>query len=203
MKEFNSENLIKNLSDAFKKSTDSNNYKILEIDKVGTRDIMTKLQEIAEINDIDKAKGKELDLIGEEFQLKRGKASDEAYRLLIKGKIAQNVSEGTRENVAAVLSFVLRCNKSDVHIVSGSETGTATLKELPYGILLDAGFSVEQINSLIDDLLPVGVKLNSYLYTGTFTYGSINDSSLQDSTKGYGSLEDSTIGGYYGILGGK
>lgn len=198
MAKYNSVTPVKNLPDAFLKTPDSNNNKLLSIDRGIINTISNNLQTIFEISDIDSATGKSLDMIGEELRVKRGKSSDEQYRLRIKGKIAQNLSDGTREKIAEVLSFVLQCKTSDIQIVSGETTGGAILKGISLEKVISANFTTEQVNSLINALLPAGVELQSFLYTGTFEF-SVSENEYAENA-GFSDIEGGTIGGYFGLL---
>lgn len=198
MAKYNSVTPVKNLPDAFLKTPDSNNNKLLSIDRGIINTISSNLQTIFEISDIDSATGKSLDMIGEELRVKRGKSSDEQYRLRIKGKIAQNLSDGTREKIAEVLSSVLQCKTSDIQIVSGETTGGAILKGIPLEKVISANFTTEQVNSLINALLPAGVELQSFLYTGTFEF-SVSENEYAENA-GFSDIEGGTIGGYFGLL---
>ena len=88
------ENLVKNLPDAYKKTTDSNNFKILEVERLALSDVRASLQEVANILDINNAKGKTLDLYGERVGQARGLADDDKYLLMIKAKLMRNLSNG-------------------------------------------------------------------------------------------------------------
>ena len=54
MIDFNNDNLVKNLPDAFEKSKGSNNYKILEISRLSIEKHLEDLYEIYEILDLEK-----------------------------------------------------------------------------------------------------------------------------------------------------
>ena len=73
MAKYNSVTPVKNLPDAFLKTPDSNNNKLLSIDRGIINTISSNLQTIFEISDIDSATGKSLDMIGEELRVKRSK----------------------------------------------------------------------------------------------------------------------------------
>ena len=96
------------------------------------------------------------------------------------------------------MSFVLQCKTSDIQIVSGETTGGAILKGIPLEKVISVNFTTEQVNSLINALLPAGVELQSFLYTGTFEF-SVSENEYAENA-GFSDIEGGTIGGYFGSL---
>ena len=88
---FNKLNHAKNLPDAYRKDKDSNNYKILEVERDAVSQLNAMLNQIYEITDLENATGKTLDLYGEKIGQDRGKATDEQYRVLIRAKAVRNL----------------------------------------------------------------------------------------------------------------
>ena len=197
MTEFNYENLVKNLPDAFRKDTDSNNYKLfLLIKKIYDKKYSTS-QSVFDILDIDNAKGAVLDMYGERFNLKRGPSNDMQYLIRLKSKISQSLSDGSRDSIAKALAYVLSSTTDKIQIKSGNTTGSVHLVDIPLHLLLEANFTTEQIIKMIDELLSVGVHVSQAEFSGTFEFGeSMSD---YDETKGFADLEQ-TIGGYFGLV---
>ena len=194
--EFN-ENLVKNLPDAFKKTTDSNNYKILEIEKRTLADIRADLQEIDNILDINNARGKTLDLYGERVGQVRGVADDDKYILMIKAKIMRNLSNGSYPSIVNAICETFSCEPSQVYITDGDEPFTVNVVTLPLEVINKAGLSTTQTLAIIKSMLPVGVSLQSFLFDGTFEFGANEDD--YDEDKGFAiSEDDQSIGGYLG-----
>lgn len=194
--EFN-ENLVKNLPDAFKKTTDSNNYKILEIERRTLADIRADLQDIDSILDINNAKGKTLDLYGERVGQARGIADDEKYLLMIKAKIMRNLSNGSYPSIVNALCETFSCEPSQVYITDGEEPFTVNVVTLPLEVINKAGLTTSQTLALIKTMLPIGTVLTSFLFDGTFEFGANEDD--YDTEKGFAiSEDDQSIGGYLG-----
>lgn len=194
--EFN-ENLVKNLPDAFKKTTDSNNYKILEIEKRTLADIRADLQEIDNILDINNARGKTLDLYGERVGQVRGVADDDKYILMIKAKIMRNLSNGSYPSIVNAICETFSCEPSQVYITDGDEPFTVNVVTLPLEVINKAGLSTTQTLAIIKSMLPVGVSLQSFLFDGTFEFSANEDD--YDEEKGFAISEsDQSIGGYLG-----
>lgn len=197
MKEFAYNKPEYNLSDAFKKSADSNNYKLLHINAESKSDMEQMFDDLNRLLDIDNAAGVHLDMYGKMFNVKRGQDSDDKYRIQIKSKIGQNFTDGRHEKIIEILAFVLQCDTSDIKLKNGETTGSVVLEDIPLNVLITAGFDTSRVNSLIEDLLPVGVTLTSFVYSGTFEFGTGENE--QDNTKGFANA-DGTIGGYLGLV---
>lgn len=196
--EFN-RNLVKNLPDAFKKTPDSNNFKILEIERVAITDIKEGLQAIDNILDINNAKGKTLDLYGERVGQARGLADDDKYILMIKAKNMRNLSNGSYPSIISALCETFSCDPSQIFITDGDEPYTVKIVTLPLEVINKAGLTTSQTIAIIKSMLPVGVTLTSFLFEGTFEFGANEDD--YDEEKGFAiSEDDQSIGGYFGAM---
>ena len=202
--EFN-KNLVKNLPDAYKKTKDSNNFKILEVERVACDDLRHGLRQIfnayAEtpeeegILNINNAKGKTLDLYGARVGQMRGVAEDEKYLLMIKAKIMRNTSNGNHEDIVKALCATFDCEPSLVMLTEGDEPFTVNLTKLPMDRVTNVGLTTSQAKELIESLLPIGVKLASFIIDGTLTFGT--DENEYDEDLGFAD-ETQTFGGYFG-----
>lgn len=189
---------VNNLPDCFRKDRDSNNFKILEIEKQTVNEFRATLQEIFDSLDLDKAKGATLDLYGEVVGQERGRATDEQYRIMIKAKLLRNLSNGSHSSILDCLAKTLNCDKSEIEIKEADDPCSVEIT-VPLNIIVSADFTSSQITALIKTLLPVGVSLQSYLYEGTFEFGASETD--YDEEKGFSNAEG-TIGGYFGATGG-
>ena len=215
--EFN-KNLVKNLPDAYKKTPDSNNFKILEIERVVCEDLRACLRQIfnfyAETEDqegilnINNATGKTLDLYGERVGQARGLASDEKYILMIKAKIMRNISNGSYPSILTALCNTFSCDPSQIFFTDGEEPFTVNMAALPLEVINNAGLSSSQTVAIIKSLLPVGISLSSFLFDGTFELAtSYDDMTIDGETKGltdtYENMKNmDAIGGYLGVAAG-
>lgn len=199
MAEFNFDNLAKNLPDCYKKSEQSNNYKILEIERYANAELRDSLNEIANILDIDNAAGATLNAYGERFGQPRGKATDEQYRTMIKSKIVRGLSNGTYKDVLDALCFTFGCDINDILIVESPEKPmTVTVEKAPLEQIIRAGFTSEQAMQITKSLLPIGITLESVTFNGTFTFGE-NEGEYNE-VEGFGETTDGEIGGYFGWM---
>ena len=192
--EFN-KNLVKNLPDAYRKTPDSNNFKILEVERIACNDLRETLHSINDILDINNARGKTLDLYGARVGQPRGLANDAKYLLMIKAKIMRNLSYGTYASVVNALGATFDCDPSLIIIEDGEEPFTARIVAIPLGAIIQAGLTTTQAYAIVKSLLPIGIKLTSFVFEGTFEFGAGEDDF--DDAKGFANNEG-TIGGYFG-----
>lgn len=195
----NYENPIDNLPDSYDKRTDSNNNKILRLNK-STTDIMDKvIDSIFGTLNLNNASGQALDDIWSgRLNLERGSLTDEQYKIRLRTKMMQNIANGSFPDLIEALAYALQCEKKTIHLVEGTAPNRIVIKDIPLDIVLQAGFSIIEVVTMIESMLSVGVKIEQQHFTGTFEYGEITDTTYTE-TAGYANLEG-TIGGYYGLL---
>ncbi len=197
MSEFIKENHVMNLPDVFCKSKESNNFKLLELERLTIEEYRQTLRELFDMIDLDNAKGKTLDMYGETVGQSRGRASDEQYILMIKAKLMQNLSNGSYPSVLNSMCVTFNCEPSQIYIEESEMPCTVNAVKLPLEAVVKADMSTEQTTNIIKALLPVGVALKNYLYDGTFTFSGIENE--YNENEGFCNVEGGTIGGYFGI----
>lgn len=198
MIDFKKDNYAKNLPDAFRKDTDSNNYKILENERVAVEEHLSDLYGIYEIINLDNAYGKTLDRYGERVGQPRGLATDEQYILMIKAKIMRALGNGTYPSVLTSLCATFGCEPESVYIEETEEPCLVKMVTLPLDILNSSGMSVTQVTQLIKTLLPVCVRLDGLSLEGTFEFA--DSENVYDEAKGFCDVEGGSIGGYLGYM---
>ena len=196
----NYDNPIDNLPDAYDKSVDSNNSKILKLNK-STTDIMDRvIDSIFGVLNLNNASGRALDDIwSERLNLERGSLTDEQYKIRLRTKMMQNIATGSFPDLIEALAYALQCEKSDIHIVESDIPNKVIVKDIPLKLLLQADFTTDQVLALINSLLAVNVTVSEYGFTGTFEFGEIENE--YDEKKGFADMSQ-TIGGYLGVYGG-
>ena len=200
MAEFYFDNLAKNLPDAYKKDEKSNNFKILEIERLANMGLRSTLEEIDRILDIENATGIVLDMYGKRFGQPRGKATDAQYRAMIKSKIVRGLCDGSYKNIVDAICFTFGCSIKDVCIKeSPDKPMTVTLEKAPLPAIIKAGFSLEQAKQIIKNLIPITVTLETIYFEGSFEFGEAEGE--YDEEKGFSETIDSEIGGYFGYTG--
>ncbi len=196
MIDFDKNNYAKNLTDAFLKGKDSNNYKILENERADIESHIKDLFDIYEILNLDMAYGETLDRYGERVGQPRGNASDPQYIIMIKAKIMRSLGNGTYPSVLKALAATFSCDIKDVYISESNTPCTVDNVKLPL-TALNSGMTREQIKELAESLFPVTVILEKLDYEGTFEFGESEHD--YDEMKGFAD-DIGSIGGYLGYL---
>lgn len=109
---------IKNLTPAFDRSTNSNNWKLMQLLLRPQSDQETMMVRLSELRDIDFASGKFLDHIGQLIGEYRGNQDDDDfYRSMIKSRISRQHTDGTVNQLYKVVCDTLGCKPSDFRIM--------------------------------------------------------------------------------------
>lgn len=193
---------VRQLPDAYTKrlyhGEKSNHAKMLELNEIMRDEYKQSLSTILDALDLSTATGKNLDLLGETVNQKRGGLNDKQYLVMIYMKIARNFSKGDYNSIMRLLVFLLGCKNGDIEITDIGNAKVA-IKNLNLTIALSAGFNADQILQLIEELLPCGVGIGEATLEGTFQFAD-GDTEELDENKGFGNVEQ-TIGGYFGYFG--
>jgi len=193
---FDREQPVKNLPDAYAKGRDSNNAKLLEIDKLALDDLRAAVNAIADSLDIDKATGKTLDLYGDMFGQPRGAATDEQYRILIKNRVIRNMASADHTSIVNAICTTFDCDPSEVLLTELDEACRVNVEGLPISKLNESNIDLNTAVQIVAGLMPAGVFVEAMEFTGTFEFGGTE---LEyDVEKGFGN-EDQTIGGDFGL----
>ena len=198
MIDFKKDNYAKNLPDSFRKDNESNNFKILENERLAVEEHLNDLYSIYEIINIDNAYGKTLDRYGERVGQPRGLANDEQYILMIKAKIMRALGNGTYSSVLNSLCMTFGCEPEQVYIEETEEPCLVKMVTLPLDILNSSGMTVTQVTQLIKTLLPICVRLDGLSLEGTFEFS--DNENVYDKAKGFCDVEGGSIGGYLGYM---
>lgn len=198
---YSTKEIISLFTDFFRKDEDSNLYKLISLFSDELALLKETNQLILEWRDIDKAQGKALDLIGENINQSRGVATDEVYRILLKSKIARNLSDGTVNTIINVIAIALSTDKKNIKIVEGwadennPEPASIKLMEMPLEAINKAGLDPANFVRIIQKTVAGGVKVQAIELSGTFEFG---DTSMTiDNNKGFSDINGAT-GGYFG-----
>lgn len=190
---------VNNLPDVYRKDTDSNNYKILNIQKIEVDGIKSDTEDVYNTLDLDQATGKTLDLYGDMLGQARGYATDDQYRIMIKSRIVRNLMTGSLDSIITAGCLMFGCDPNEMHIVEDSSPVAVKIISLPYRVINYVGLSASQVIELIIKLVPVGITVKSAELQGTFEFGTTD--SEYDEDKGFADSETTpTMGGYLGYI---
>lgn len=161
-KEFNFEHYAKNLPDAYRKDKESNNYKILEVEKQSTQMFNDDAENVFESLDIWQATGKTLDLYGEIYNLPRKDMNDDQYRIMILLKLAQNRSGSDHASIVSTLASVLGVPVDTFWMTDSDVPGNVDINALPYNVIQEAGVSIVEVWTRLKALLAAGVGIERF-----------------------------------------
>jgi hypothetical protein len=200
----NAADLIGRLTDVYDKRPDSNIGKLLSI----LADQFTKIEQTIALiqawRDIDAAEGSTLDRIGENVVQDRGSATDEVYRVLIKTKIARNLSTADINTIIRIISVAVGAPFSDIEIKPqfndpiDPEPAALSLLRLPLDRVNQSGVSLTQFSRIIQRTVAAGVRVQNVELQGTFELGDLP--LIQDAAAGLGDVNNPAIGGYLGAV---
>lgn len=166
--------IISKFADYFAKRQGSNLNKLINIFSDEFEEVKDTLELIIAWREIDRAKGVVLEAIGENVNQKRGFASDDVYRVLLKSKIARNLSDGSINHVINVLSVSLNVRPDEVKIVElWSETQKSAalrIDLLPYDAINRTGIDGYNLMDMIRQTVAGGVTVDAVALTGTFEF---------------------------------
>lgn len=157
-------NGAKYLPDSFKKSTDSTNYKLLQLLHLAELDAKADFNSIIEYRNIKNAYGKTLDRYGEMVGISRSGATDEQYRLKIRGKLARMASDGTCNKIISLTADIVGVEPENISIKENDMS--IAIKGITLDALKNTGCKSAEITSAIAETLSVGVSLEPPVYEG-------------------------------------
>ncbi|MGE7828888.1 hypothetical protein [Paenibacillus sp. NPDC093718] len=175
---FSLKDMLRRFADAYNKDPQSNLGKLVGILHGQLQQVNESLERIREWRSIDDAEGTTLDRIGENIVQTRGASTDEVYRVLLKSKIARNLSKTDVNTIIQVLSLALDCPYSDIRIVpkhndpSEPEPAAISLIKVPTKRLNEVGMSPLQFGQIIQKTVAAGVRVAQIELTGTFQFSS-------------------------------
>lgn len=192
---------IERLPDCYRKDSQSNNHRLLELNRQPVQELRQDIQAVMDALDLNAAGGRTLDLYGDMLQQRRGLLNDEQYRYMLLSKIGRNTVQGDYKSImdTLVLMFGSRMGDitlDDLELEEEERPCVVKLTKFPVFVLVNAGFSSRQAVEMIESLLPICVTLSADNFEGTFEFADAAD--VYDELAGFGDIEQ-TIGGYLGL----
>ncbi|MCY9758983.1 hypothetical protein M5X06_28165 [Paenibacillus alvei] len=175
---FSLKDMLNRFTDAYNKNPNSNLGKLISILHTQLQIVEQTLVKVDEWRDLDKAQGTTLDRIGENVVQPRGAASDEVYRILLKSKVARNLSKTDVNTIIEVLALALDCDYSDIRIEekhaepNEPEPAALSLLRVPIARLNEVGLSPYQFAQIIQKTVAAGVRVAQIDLSGTFLLAS-------------------------------
>lgn len=97
---------IARFTDAYSKSKSSANYKLLATVMPEFDELLVAIRDVCKSIDMDFAFGQTLTNIAKNVNQERGNVNDDVLRVLMKAKIAGDMSDGTVDTLLSVVSFI-------------------------------------------------------------------------------------------------
>lgn len=192
---------IERLPDCYRKDSQSNNHRLLELNRQPVQELRQDIQAVMDALDLNAAGGRTLDLYGDMLQQRRGLLNDEQYRYMLLSKIGRNTVQGDYKSIMDTLVLMFGSQMGDItlddlELEEEERPCVVKLTKFPVFVLVNAGFSSRQAVEMIESLLPICVTLSADNFEGTFEFADAAD--VYDELAGFGDIEQ-TIGGYLGL----
>lgn len=188
------------LTNAFNKTENSNLSRIFVVADQHITEVSDSLRKVELWRDIDNAEGTTLDLIGDSYNQARGLTDDSTYRVLIRGKVARDLSDGTFNSILNAIAVTLNCDPKDIELKTsledgGDEPATIVVTKAPLETIVGSGLSATQFAQLVQSISPGGVRVAYVSLEGTFRFSK--DDKIEVSDKGFsddGGITGGTLG---------
>lgn len=169
------------MSDYWAKRPGSNISKVFQILGTEIDEMRGVADKVEEWRDVDKAEGTSLELLAANIDQKRGIATDEILRLLVKSKAARGNSAGTIDDIIHTVAVSLDADPSLINLVEMYndpdylEPAALRLAELPLAKLSATGISATQFARIVKRSAAPGVRVAEIELSGTFSFSSDQD----------------------------
>ncbi|MBH0171012.1 hypothetical protein [Fictibacillus sp. 18YEL24] len=188
---------MRKLTDIFTKKEDSKVSKLVLLLSEQLDSLSNTLIKVENWRDIDTAEGSTLDLIGENVGQRRGQATDEMMRVLIKARIARNSSDGTFDKVIVALANSINASPSKIKIralYNEGEPAAVIIEGVPIAELNKVGMTALQFGYIAQQVVASGIRVDSIDLRGTFSFSSQNNTLQFDPAAGFAPSDQSSGG---------
>lgn len=155
--------LVSLFTDHFRKDEESNTYKLMQLFSEELQLLEETNNRIIEWRNIDKAEGKQLDLIGQNVVQPRGTATDEVYRIVLKTKVAQNLADGTLNGLIRAIAYVLQVDKKEIQVREMwsilNMPAALAIEAIPIDKITAANLTNDEFENILQSLVAGGIKL--------------------------------------------
>lgn len=108
---------------------------------------------------IDKAKGKALDVIGQDWGVYRNGSDDDFYRFLIRFKQFQSRADGSVNSLINVISGVLEADPKDIHVTDfPNEPQAIVIDNIP-NRYIDNDQKIKMVIQQLENSVAAGIKI--------------------------------------------
>ena len=186
------------------KEAGSVNERLLALPGGALEEAKKDLEMVEDAAELEKARGKTLDLFGKSLGMPRGALDDTQYRFLLKSRVARNFTAGSHESVMRSAMNMFGVGEGEIQLSDDEAcSGVVRVRKLPFGVLQSLGLTGRQATRILKELIPAGVRLESDPFEGSFAFGDAWDE--REEKAGFADHEDpemQTMGGFLGFVAG-
>lgn len=192
--------MMRSLTESYTKNPNSNVGKLILLVSGQIEDLDETLKKVETWRDINQAEGETLDLIAANVGQLRGLATDEVLRILIRARVARNVSDGTMDGVINSLAVTLNTTPDKFGIKElyndslTPEPAAIVITGLPIEVINQSGMSAVQFGKITQRVVASGVRVAAIDLSGTFSFSSQYDVSETDMATGFAPTTQATGG---------
>ncbi|KZE66998.1 hypothetical protein AWM68_19855 [Fictibacillus phosphorivorans] len=189
--------IIRKLPDLFTKKSDSNVGKMVLLLSEQIDTLNVTFSKIESWRDINLAEGSTLDMIGENSGQRRGQATDEIMRVLIKARIARNSSDGTFNSVIYALARSINADPTKIKIralYEENDPAAVVIEGVPLAELNKVGMTAVQFGYIAQKVVAAGIRVAAVDLRGTFGFSSQNNVLETNTETGFAPLDQSRGG---------
>jgi len=142
--------------------------------------------------------GETLDRIGVILQQPRGELTDEVYRVVLRGAVAKNTSDGSVNKLISVIANMMNIDTSEVVIQQNLDDEPAEVYiAAPLEAIGTTGISRSQFVSIMNNIVAAGIEVQTLL-SGTFYLSDSTDWPETSVSEGLADESDLETGGTLG-----
>lgn len=183
--------------DSYKEATNLNEY-IRALIQNESSELETMFDQLLTLTNLNTATGVNLEvlgvIVGQSRQVGDTIYGDEDYRLLIRGRIANNFTSSTPEELIVAVQFILTVE--NVQIIEGPASVSVGIGRPLTATEIDLVTN----RGLIPKTLGVNYDYFSYKSDGSFAYRSVVSGGVVPNSKGYGTVSNAAFGGPYSSI---
>jgi len=174
---------------------DSNLSKLISIFEDEINELNQNNLDLKTIINIENAYGKNLDYIGTILQQPRGELTDEVYRVVLRGAIAKNTSDGSVNKIISVVSNMMNIDTSEVVVQQNLDDEPAEVYiAAPLTAIGTTGITRSQFVTIMNNIVGAGIEVQTLL-SGTFYLSDSADWPETSVSEGLADESDLTTGG--------
>lgn len=160
---FDTETLMNEISWQWYKQPDGNYYKLMDIFTSNINAVDDLAQKVADWRDIGNAQGAILDMLGQNYNVKRVSDDDDFYRFMIRSQQIASRANGTADDILSLITRTLDVNPNNIHLTRTAEPNHIRIS-LPYSNMLKDPVRLQLTLSMLSNATMAGIWLDNVLF---------------------------------------